>query len=72
MLDHALRTVASQPSELQRETERLEKGHAKAALAIAMGSALSESPAESVCPTILSKALAIVSPTRLYNINKIH
>lgn len=49
VLDHALRTVASQPSELQRETERLEKGHAKAALALGMGSALSESPAESVC-----------------------
>lgn len=50
MIDAALHHRRLLPDMLASELEtRWRKGHAKAALAIAMGSALSESPAESVC-----------------------
>lgn len=49
VVDHFLRAEPTAGEVLDVESERLIAGRAKAALAIGMGSALSESPAESVC-----------------------
>ncbi|MDM7890096.1 hypothetical protein [Curtobacterium caseinilyticum] len=50
VVDHVLRWRTASAADLDRELALLgEKGHAKAATAVAMGSALSDSPAESLC-----------------------
>lgn len=49
VVDHVLRVGTTTVAELEREAGALAAGRSKAALAIGMGSALSESPAESVC-----------------------
>lgn len=49
VVDDVLRAGSATVRELELETGRLDKGRAKAALAIGMGSASSGSPAESVC-----------------------
>ncbi|MBA8990222.1 very-short-patch-repair endonuclease [Curtobacterium pusillum] len=49
VIDHVLRAAMATTSDLDGELGRLRKGQSKAAIAVRMGSALSESPAESVC-----------------------
>lgn len=48
-VDHALRSRSTTADELEFEARRLNKGRSKADLAVRLGSAGSESPAESVC-----------------------
>ena len=49
VIDHVLRTLRATREELTAEVELLTKGQTRAAVAVGMGSAASESPAESVC-----------------------
>ncbi|MBT2501000.1 hypothetical protein [Curtobacterium sp. ISL-83] len=49
VVDHVLRHGLTDPDQLRRELAELHQGHAKARIAIEMGSAASDSPAESVC-----------------------
>ena len=49
VIDHVLRAGSATPEYLADESKRLRKGESKASTAVNMGSALSGSPAESIC-----------------------